>query len=149
MFSVLREFLVERPARKASINELADKLSVSGQALSIRFGGIANRDANREALRHIIGLERWGQRRLRVFLGEPFVRDEHDGYRPSENFSWNDLREDFNQARAETVTLAEQLKQKNVTHTATVLHNDFGSLTAKGWLKYLLDHATRESLRIK
>ena len=149
LFSVLREFLVERPARKASINELADKLSVSGQALSIRFGGIANRDANREALRHIIGLERWGQRRLRVFLGEPFVRDEYDGYRPSENFSWNDLREDFSQARAETVTLAEQLMQKNVMSNVTVLHNDFGPLTAKGWLKYMLDHAIRESMRIK
>jgi hypothetical protein len=149
LLSVFRDLFVERPARKTSIKELSDKLSASGQTLSTRFGGIANRDANREALRHIIGIERWAQQRLRMFLGEPYARDEHDGYRPPDMYSWNDLRDDFNQIRTETVGLAEQLMQQGVTDKATVPHNDFGPLTAKGWLKYMLDHAIRESLRIK
>lgn len=149
LFSVFRDLFVERPASGASLQELSDKLSTSGQTLSTRFGGIANRDANREALRHIIGIERWAQHRLRMFLGEPFLRDEYDGYRPPEAFSWNDLRDDFNQTRNETVALAEQLKQQRVSEKARVTHNDFGAVTAKGWLKYLLDHAQRESMRIK
>ena len=84
-----------------------------------------------------------------MFMGEPNARDEYDAYRPPEAYSWNDLRDDFNQARIETVTLAGQLLHKGVTDKATVLHNDLGPLTAKGWLKYMLDHAARESLRIK
>ena len=149
LFSVFRDLFVERPARTASLQELSNKLLASGQTLSTRFGGIANRDANREALRHIIGIERWAQHRLRMFLGEPFVRDEYDSYCPPDSFSWNDLRDDFNQARAETLALAEQLSQKRVSEKATVVHNDFGPVSAKGWLQYLLNHAERESMRIK
>jgi hypothetical protein len=149
LFNVFRDLLIERPVRSISLQELSNQLSASGQTLATRYGGIANRDANREALRHIIGIERWGQQRLRAFLGQPFVRDEYEGYRPSESFSWNDLRDDFNQARAETVSLTEQLIQQDISVGATVPHNDFGPVTAKGWLKYMLDHAIRESTRIR
>lgn len=149
MFGVFRELFVERPARKTSLNELSEKLTASGQALVTRFGGIANRDANREALRHIIGIERWAQQRLKVFLGERYAADEYDGYRPPDHYTWNDLRDDFNQTRAETAVLAQQLAQQGILGKATVPHNDFGPVTAKGWLKYLHDHALRESTRIR
>lgn len=141
--------MLERPVRKRSIAELAAQLSTSGDALSTRFGGIVNRDANREALRHIIGIERWSQQRLKVFLGYPFEQDEYNEYRPTENYSWNDLRDYFGEVRRETVSLARQIDQQAVPADEKVPHNAAGPLTAKAWLGYILDHAERESRRVR
>src|SRR5262245_11354767 len=105
-------FTMERPVRNLTIADLASKLTVSGDKLTTRFGGIANRDANREALRHIIGIEKWGQKRLKVFLGYPYERDEYEGYRPPASYSWNDLRDAFAETRRDTVSLARQINQQ-------------------------------------
>jgi len=43
----------------------------------------------------VIGIERWGQRRLRMLLGEPPVSDEYDSYRPGEDLSMPALRDAF------------------------------------------------------
>ena len=142
------QFVLERPVRKASVAELVARLTASGAALNTRFGGIVNRDANREALRHIIGIERWSQQRLKVFLGYPFQQDEYDGYRPSDHHSWNDLRDLFAEVRRDTVSIGRQIDQQKLPDTEKVPHNDVGPLSAKAWLKYILEHTNRESRRV-
>ena len=140
--------VLERPVRNASMADLAAKLSSSGDVLITRFGGIVNRDANREALRHIIGIERWAQQRLKVFLGYPFQQDEYDGYRPSDAHSWNDLRDLFAEVRRDTVSIARQIDQQKLPDTEKVPHNMAGPISAKAWLRYILDHSKRESMRV-
>jgi len=142
------QFLLERPVRKMSVADLTAQLSTSGDTLMTRFGGIVNRDANREALRHIIGIERWSQQRLKVFLGYPFQLDEYDGYRPNDHHSWNDLRDLFAEVRRDTVSIARQIDQQKLPDTEKVMHNDAGPISAKAWLKYILEHTKRESGRV-
>ncbi|MGL4650942.1 MAG: DinB family protein, partial [Caldilineaceae bacterium] len=99
--------------------------------------------------RHVIGIERWAQSRLRVLLGEPLRQDECDGYMPEASLGVAQLREVMRSTRSETVALARSLAAADVSLEATVPHNDFGPLTARGWLAYVNDHGTREAMRIR
>jgi hypothetical protein len=47
------------------------------------------------------------------------------------------------------VALAKALQAAGVPKTATAHHNDFGDISAGGWLVYLTTHAERESRRLK
>jgi hypothetical protein len=127
---------------------LIDRLEKSGQKLGDRLAQAGDNALSRRQIRHIIGIERWGQRRLRTFLGESAVQDEYDGYRPAETLSWEQYRDAFHQTRAETVSLARQLQTANLTQTK-VAHNTFGDLTPPAWLEYLASHATREAQLIR
>ena len=100
-------------------------------------------------LRHIAGIERWGQSRLRVFVGAPFVRDEYDGYQPGTTLSLDEQRAFFRTTRQETIALAQTLAAAKIADTATVVHNDLGPLTARGWLCYLEMHARFEMKKLR
>lgn len=141
--------LVERPARNKSIAELAATLEAAAEKVEQRIARCREgKPKNVETLRHIIGIERWGQQRLRGFLGETVAQDEYDGYRPDDVDSVSQLRSAFVTTRAETVRLARQLQAHDPPRTATVVHNDLGPLTARGWLRYLTTHANLESRRL-
>jgi hypothetical protein len=45
--------------------------------------------------------------------------------------------------------LARALAQARVEPTATVLHNQLGPVTVRGWLAYLNDHGKRETLLLR
>jgi hypothetical protein len=135
--------LFERPARRLSVMDLADALSASGAEVRQRVAGKKSTPANHKRLRHIIGIERWGQRRLRVFLGDPLQMDGHHPYNPPADADWDTLQSELASARADTVALAGMLSQ--VDPTRTVPHNQFGPLTARGWLRYLHGHARSEA----
>jgi hypothetical protein len=141
--------LVERPARKQTFVQLIDKLEKSGQAIEARAATAADNAANCEKLRHISGMERWGQRRLRVFLGKTFIQDEYDGYRPAPDLKLAQQREFFHTTRQATLALARQLADAKLSETATVPHNFVGKLSARGWLTYLDRHASLESKLLK
>ncbi len=141
--------MLERPAKSRSLGELTAKLQASGEELARRFAGAKGSEKNRDKLRHIISIERWGQRRLMVGLGEPFVADESRAYKPEPQTGWDALQGEFSQTRRETLRIADALAQKGVDPTVTVSHNQFGPLTLRGWLRYLETHASFEGKRIR
>jgi hypothetical protein len=145
IIGLVRRPMAERHARGRSVERLASELEASGRELDGRFAGIADTPENRAALAHWIGIERWGQRRLRVALGEPFLDDGHHPYKPAEADGVVALRRSFADTRAETVDLAHRLHEASVDPATKVRHNDLGDLSVAGWLAYLLQHPEQES----
>jgi hypothetical protein len=146
---VFSKVAVKRPARKLSLGELATSLEEAGKDLEFRYGAATDTPANREKVRHVVGIERWGQRRLEVLLGKETVDDESDAYLPSASASWRDLKLAFANTRRRTVELTRQLDKANVGDDRRVRHNNQGDLTAREWLYYLRLHANFESRRVK
>ena len=151
--SPIREFAAElilrRPARRRSLPQQLSALAKAGEKLQIRMARAAATDANRAALRHIIGIERWGQRRLRTILGEPPVTDEYDGYQPAADLGWSALREAMTATRRETIALGLQIEERQIGDTITAKHNALGEMTTREWLRYLAIHAYTESFRLR
>ena len=146
---IFTQFLLERPAKKWTMSAWGEKLSTSGNSLSQKLDKLPGSQRNRQVLSHIIGIEQWGQSRLRVGLGEPYKDEEYDRYRPSQNRSWEQLKTEFRIARRKTVALAEELDHSQVDQFTRVKHNQFGEITLGAWLRYLDVHANRESKRLK
>lgn len=140
--------LVEGPAQKQSLAELAAGMERSSRTVEERVSGKQDSEWNRNTLRHIIGIERWGQKRLRVALGEPLVVDEYDGYQPAPGTPLATLREEFQSTRQATLALIREMEQAGVKPTARVYHNDLGEISPHGWLRYLDSHATRETRKM-
>lgn len=140
--------VVERPAAGKSYAQWIAALEKSGQTVDARA---AAKDpvAGQKLLRHITGIERWGQSRLRVFLGAPFVRDEYDGYQPGKEMSLDQQRAAFRETRAETLDLARQIEAAGIPATAKVEHNQIGPLSARGWLRYLEMHGSMEIKKLR
>jgi hypothetical protein len=141
--------MTEGSARKHTVAELITQLEASAPQLEARMAAAADTPHNHRQIRHVIGIERWGTQRLRVALGERLKMDEVDDYEPAEGRGIEQLHEDFLAARAETVQVARQLEAASIAPSHTVPHNGMGDLSLRGWLLYLLEHAKRESSRIK
>ena len=140
---------MEGPGKANSFDAWIAELAKSGKEIDARMARTKNPEYAQGLLRHITGIERWGQKRLQVFLGEPLVDDEYDGYRPGKDLDLDGQRAAFCETREETVELVHQLKQANVPDSVTVAHNDFGPLSARGWLRYLDAHASLESKKLR
>ncbi|MCG8347190.1 MAG: hypothetical protein MI924_05355 [Chloroflexales bacterium] len=138
-------FFFERPARNHTLEELATTLEQSGTEIETRFSIASETSANRKQMRHIVGIERWGQRRLRVALGEPPLSDEYDHYQPAADSRWEDLQTSFSKTRQETINLAHKLASNGVDGASKVAHNQFGPLSLRAWLRYLTVHANLDS----
>ncbi|MCA9901826.1 MAG: hypothetical protein H6654_15460 [Ardenticatenaceae bacterium] len=143
------QLFLERPAKKLTMSAWGEKLSASGKVLSQRLDKLPDSEQNRRVLTHIIGIEQWGQSRLRVGLGEPFKEEEYDNYRPSRSRSWEQLKTDFRISRRKTVALAEELDNNQVNQFTAVNHNQYGNITLGAWLRYLDMHANLEGKRLK
>lgn len=141
---------LERPAGRLGYPELGQGLERGGVLLAQRAARAADTQANRGVLTHIIGLERWGQERLRAALGQrEFVRDEHHPYKPGAGTTLRELQDLLSQTRSRTVDLARQLAAAPPRDGLTVEHNGLGALTPKAWLRYLAQHADIESRRLR
>lgn len=140
--------LLVRPGRKRSYTEWAQKLGQDGETILQRLAPKQTPKAS-ATVRHMIGIERWGQRRLRVALGEPVIHDEYDGYQPEAAADWATLLETFRTTRQETVRLTQQLATSPGSDQVLVPHNQFGPLPVRAWLRYLDTHANFESRRIR
>lgn len=142
--------VLERPAARLSFADFAQGLERGGLALARRAARAADTDANRAVLTHIIGIERWGQNRLRVALGQrPPLHDEHHPYKPGAGTTLRELQDLLSQTRAQTVDLARQLHDTPPVEGTTVEHNGLGPLTPGAWLRYLTGHADLESRRLR
>ena len=140
---------LEGPGKKKSYAQWSADLETSGQAIDQRAAGSKDPIAAQKLLRHISGIERWGQSRLSVLLGAPFVRDEYNGYQPEKTLSLDEQRTFFRTTRVDTVVLARALEAAKIPDSTTVVHNDFGPLTARGWLRYLEMHARLEMKKLR
>jgi len=138
----------ERPARGLSLAELADRLERDGRKLERSFAAAEGSDRHRIVLDHIIGIEGWGQNRLRVALGTPLTMDEYDPYRPDSGLGWSSLQDAFQATRQQSVALARELTNAADVAETEIPHNQYGNLTVKGWLQYLISHANLEAKRI-
>jgi hypothetical protein len=142
---LVRRPMAERHARGRDLGDLGTELEASGRALDARMADLADTPAHRAVLAHWVGIERWGQRRLRVALGEPLLDDGHHPYRPDEADGTAALRQAFAATRSATIGLALELREAGVDPATTVRHNDLGDLTIAGWLAYLLQHPEQEA----
>ncbi|MBX3054324.1 MAG: hypothetical protein KF753_22820 [Caldilineaceae bacterium] len=149
IYSFAAGLFFERPARGKSFTELAQQLGTAGEKVLARLEGKSNSERNHQVLTHIIGIERWGQSRLRVLLGDPLRQEEYLVYRPARDVPWNELVENFRTTRAETVSLAQALKNASVAPEQSVPHNQFGPISARAWLGYLQAHASREIMQVR
>lgn len=140
---------LERPVAGKSYAELAQQMEGAGARIRTRLSGKSHTEFNHRVLSHIIGIERWGQSRLRVFLGDPLVQDEYNGYRPARDLPWEELVGQFVSTRTETTALARSLDDASVAPDTKVLHNQFGPLSARAWLHYLQTHASREIMQVR
>ena len=145
-------------SRNKSLNELISQSEASGKTILDGLKDKSDTPANREKLRHIIGIERWGQRRLKTLLGEPPVArgypasvfsDEYNGYQPAESLDFKALRAEFKSTRAETAKLLRTLQKKGLAKTGQAYHNSMGEIPITVWAGYLTMHANMEYKRIK
>jgi hypothetical protein len=144
---VLR-FTSERRARQEGLPALADALEAHGGQLAARFAS-AEGEAARATLRHIVGIERWGQRRLAVVEGEPFDPTGHHPHLPPEDATLDELRGTFAETRTATVELARRLAAEGADGAPKIPHPDLGELSVGGWLAYLDGHASIEARRLR
>jgi hypothetical protein len=145
---MIGQTVFERGAGKG-LADFPAQFEAGGTKIMKRADDLDDSDLNRRVLNHIIGIERWGQRRLKVALGEPFLQDEYNGYRPARETSWEALKTAFAQTRAETVALARTLAAQPGLASKRIRHNDYGDLSVGGWLNYLRTHAELESRKLR
>lgn len=145
LIGAFRRPMAERHARGKDIAQLAAELEASGEVMDARLAEARDTPANRDAIAHWVGIERWGQRRVRAVLGEPLLDDGHHPYRPNEADGIEALRRAFTETRAQTIALAHEVLAAGIDPSTTVRHNDLGALTVTGWLAYLLQHPEQES----
>jgi hypothetical protein len=136
----------EQRAKNMSWDDLTRRLEGSAEIVLPRFDNASNTPRQIEAAKHVIGIERWAQRRLKIALGEPTTMDEYDSYRPEQLNDIKALREEFASMRRDTVAILRQLHDAGVPLEKTTPHNEVGQLTIRGWVLYLTDHAWRETL---
>ena len=137
---------LENPAKSKSFAQLRSALASSGVQMRAR---LESGKANPELLRHIIQIERWGQNRLRSSLGEVrYDMDRSGNFAPDAALGWDELKSEFARVRQETLEIAQWLELANPPPQA-VVHNQFGLLSVKGWLRYLNVHASTELRRLR
>lgn len=146
---IVARLVFDKPAREYTLAQLATRMEESGQRLEQLLETTTDTYAHYDCLAHIIGIERWGQRRLRVVLGEPLIMDEYDSYRPSVALFWDNLRNEFPTTRQQSIALIHELEQAGVDQTVAVRHNELGVMTVHGWIRYLDMHANLESKKFQ
>ena len=144
LFRLGAYFLLRRPTKHIPFAELIETCQQKGIELEQAYVDKLDNEKNKRIMSHIIGIEKWGQRRLQVALGEPLLANEYLDYRPARAVPFPELCEQFPAVRAATITLANQIAQTDAVHHK-VPHNQFGDLDGKAWLHYLTIHADRES----
>jgi hypothetical protein len=139
----------ELPGRRRLLATYAPRLERAGETVLSRIAAVPHTEFNHRVVTHIIGIERWGQQRLKVALGEPLLDDEYTGYRPPKDAPWDGLSEQFLATRRATVELVDALVEADADPQQLIPHNGYGPLTVRGWLQYLITHADFESKKLK
>jgi DinB superfamily len=137
---------LENPAKSKSFAQLRSALELSGIQMQAR---LESGKENPELLRHIIQIEIWGQYRLRSSIGEVRLEMDRSGaYAPDTALGWDELKSEFAKVRQETLEIARRLELAN-PQPGSVVHNQFGPISVKGWLRYLNIHASTELRKLR
>jgi hypothetical protein len=137
---------LENPVKSKSFAQLRSALELSGIQMQAR---LESGKANPELLRHIIQIEAWGQHRLRSSIDEvEFEMDCSGAFAPDGALSWDELKSEFVKVRRETLEIAQRLELADLP-PGRVVHNQFGPLSVKGWLRYLNIHASTELRKLR
>lgn len=139
--------LLERPARGKTPAQFRADLEKHTPKILQRMAKAPQSPRNHSVITHIIGIEKWCQRRIQVVLGEPFVEEEYPVYRPAKATPWAELIPLFEATRRETITLVNQLTP--IMLKQRVLHNGYGNLTIGAWLRYVDMHSALESRKLR
>ena len=145
LLGVILRFASERDAKGASYEDLLERLDKNEEESLPHFASAADTIINRARAAHIIGIERWGQSRLRTLLGELLVMDEYDGYAPSTDLTTSELAAEFTRTRAATKALVQELQGNGISLSKTATHNELGDISARAWIAYITNHTRRES----
>lgn len=148
LFGLLFRTVLQLQIANRSLADLVDAAKRSKETLLTQWADKADNDKNRQQLRHIIGIERWGQRRLKTLLGEIPLQDEYDHYQPPPSDNFARLRTLFADTRQETLALVDTIRQRGTLSQATAYHNMMGNISLKVWLRYLTLHANFEGRSI-
>lgn len=146
VMKLVKPVFIEWPASQRRLNDLREAFINTIEPVEARIRKAQSPEAE-QIIRHIIGMERWGQNRLRVALGNPLVMDEHHAYKPPQGLSKDHLLVEFRKTRLQTLELIEQLK--GTIDPQYIPHNAMGPLSTRGWLYYLCLHADWESRRLR
>lgn len=139
-----------RRARGKTLQQVISDLESTRAEIMPRIGRAVDTEANREAINHFIGIERWAANRIRVAMGlAKFELDSNRRYRLPDDASLADLQSNFRAARDETLALAREAFGSGLDVSTEVEHNDLGPLTVIEWFVYIRDHSTREIMRVK
>ena len=145
---IFRMLMIERGAKGKSVNELIAQLRTGHQTLLNQIDGAEDNKTNRAQLSHAIGIERWGQSRLRVVLGAPLNMEEYYGYRPAREVPVDQLVQQFDETRQETLVIAEELTAVANVASKEVEHNLMGNMSVPSWLFYLDMHSNFELRKV-
>ncbi|MBI1295493.1 hypothetical protein GC175_11115 [bacterium] len=146
--TILR-IVMERSSRKLTYETAVAQLEKGRESVLALMDSAADTPENRKTVRHVIGIERWGQHRLGVLKGEPLTVDEYDSYQPQDGLDMAQLRNAFNVVRGQTIELIKELETDGVPLERKVFHNDIKEFTLRGWIGYLSGHANIEMKRLK
>lgn len=138
----------ERPGQKLDYDGHVAALHTSGNQLVTTIRGAQDDAHNRTIVRHIIGIEHWSQVRLRELLGAPPFREEYDKYKPPTHHTIAELADIMATTRQQTGEIARTLHHERIALTQTVVHNQFGAMSAAAWLTYMRSHAMIESKKL-
>lgn len=143
----IRWMILERGVQGKTPAQVATRLERDCAGVLARIRSAGRNDENHKVITHIIGIEKWGQQRLRCALGEPWVQEEYNRYRPALSTPWDDLAPLFEQTRAETLAITRQIDPSRAKQM--ILHNAHGEISVNAWIHYLNLHANIESRRLK
>jgi hypothetical protein len=148
MLHFVAGLVFERPVRTLSADQLRMRLSDGGNIVVAAMRAASDTSTHQRIATHIIGIECWGQARLRELLTRSHTSEEYDRYRPAAT-SLIHLAELMTSTRAETIAVFDQLCAAGIAPTQVAHHNMFGAMTVAGWLQYLHAHASLESRKLR
>lgn len=148
IFGFAAHVFFERPGRTLDYTAHVNGLRTSGEMLVTQFRTARDNQHNRTLIRHIIGIEHWAQARLRELLGAAPFREEYDKYQPSAQLTVSELAHVMQQTRQQSCAIVQQLADAHIDLNQRITHNQFGPLSASGWLVYIRSHAVIESKKL-
>ena len=92
IYDAVKWWMLERPMRGKTGEQIAEILDKSGRKIWEQMQSVPESETNHRIITHVIGIERWSQRRIRVAEGEPFNDEEYTTYRPPRDTPCNRLK---------------------------------------------------------